>query len=164
MSAPSLLGPNARPMVQLGGDAAWKVRNIKGITCSFQWLDLRQWGFEDTDEHACVPCMVLFRAETVAKGAYVIPQPLAFRYGDNKGNPTHHLITSGFAVAQDLGYDMRDKQAIKACIDIIIEALPDLILMPSEPPSSIDALAKREVRGILATAKINGRVIHSEEL
>lgn len=161
----TLLGPSARPMVALGGASAWRTRTIRGITCSFQWLDLRPHGFEDTPDHACVPCMCLFRPGAMEAGAYVVPQQHAYLFGDKKGNPTPHLLTSGFAVAQRLGFDMRDKHAIRQCIDIIIEALPDLILMPSEPPGgNTEALVQRAVQGIEARVTMNGKVLHEEAL
>lgn len=166
MTAATLLGPSARPMVQLGGAIAWKTREIKGIYIAFQWLDLRRHGFEDTVDHACVPCMCLFRPGSMNKGAYIVPQPLAFQFGDRKGNPTSHLFTSAMLAAQQIGFDMRDKQAYKAIIDIIIEGLPDLILMPSEPPADHEAFGKtaRVIVGIEATAKINGKTVHEELL
>lgn len=164
MTQVSLLGPNARPMVGLGGANAWKQREIKGIFCSFQWIDLRGHGFEDSLDHAAVACMCLFRPASMGKGTYVVPQPLAFQYGDKNGNPTSHLFTSAFAAAEQLGFDMRDKHAIRTIIDIIIEGLPDLILMPSEPPEGSEAAAKLVVHGIEATAKVNGHTIHAELL
>jgi hypothetical protein len=160
----SLLGPTARPMVALGGASAWKQRTIKGIICSFQWLDLRQQGFEDTPDHANVACMCLFRPGSMDRGSYVIPQPHAFLYGDKRGNPTQHLLTAGFAAAETLGFDMRDKHAIRQVIDIIIEGLPDLILMPSEAPDNSEATVRRAIQGIEARATLNGRTLHEEVL
>lgn len=165
MTALSLLGPNARPMVAIGhGPGVWKSRHIRGILCSFQWIDLRQHGFEDTEDHACVPCMVLMRPGSADRGAHVVPQPHAFLFGDKRGNPTPHLLTSAWSAAETMGFDMRDKQAIRSVIDIIIEALPDLILMPSEPIATLDALVKKHTHGIEMTARINGQKIHEELL
>lgn len=164
MSEIRLLGPTARPMVGLGGANAWRTRTIKGILCSFQWLDLRDQGFENTPEHASVACMCLFRPASQDHGAYVIPQPHAFHYGTANGEPTPHLMTAAFAAAQQLGFDMRDKHAIRQIIDIIIEGLPDLILMPSEAPENSDATVRAAIKGIEASAKVNGRTVHEELL
>lgn len=162
--APTLLGPTARPMVALGGANAWRTRRIKDVYCSFQWLDLRQWGFENTPDHACVPCMCLFRPTNTGRGAYVIPQAHAFLFGTRAGHPTNHLLTSAFQIAEDLGFDMRDKHAIRQCIDVVIEGLPDLVLMPTEPPNTTEILVEQAVHGIEATARINGRKVHEELL
>lgn len=160
MNAPTLLGPSARPMVGLGGDGAWKQRNIKGITCSFQWVDLTQWGLEQTNAAMC-----LYNANRNAmRGAYVVPQQNAYLFGDRAGHPTSHLFASAFAAAEQLGFDMRDKMAIRTVIDIIIEGLPDLILMPSEPPNVAEIIIRDAVLGIEAQAKVNGVVIHEELL
>lgn len=154
-----LLGPNARPMVCLGGEGAWRTRTIKGIFCSFQWIDCSAEGMETAN-----PCMVLFRPGSMAQGAYVIPQQNAHRYGHRDGTPTQHLLTAGFAAAEMLGFDMRDRQAVKTIIDIIIEGLPDLILMPSEPPNGSSAILKEAIRGIEATVRVNGKKLHEELL
>ncbi len=161
MSKPlQLLAPSARPLVALGGDNAWKQRNIRGITCSFQWLDLSAEGFESANA-----CMCLFNAyRNMDKGAYVIPQQHGFLFGTREGNPTAHLATTAFSAAQQLGFDMRDKSAIRQIIDIIIEGLPDLILMPSEPPDAPEVIVENAVKGIEATAKLNGKIIHQELL
>lgn len=154
-----LLGPTARPMVCLGGENSWKVRTIKGIFCSFQWLDLSAEGMESAE-----PCMCLFRPGITRPGAYIIPQRNAYRFGHADGTPTQHLITAAFGAAQRLGFDMRDKQAIKQVIDIVIEGLPDLILMPSDPPNATEILVANAVQGIEATARINGKKIYEELL
>lgn len=155
----TLLGPSARPMVALGGDTAWRHRIIRGIHCSFQWLDLSAEGMEPTN-----PCLCLFRPDKMAQGAYVIPQQNAYRYGHPDGTPTQHLLTAAFAATQKIGFDVRDRQAIRQVIDIIIESLPDLIGMPSEPPADSDVIVKEAVRGIEATARVNGRTVHEELL
>lgn len=155
-----LLGPSARPLVALGGTSAWKQRNIRGITCSFQWIDLSAEGGESANA-----CMCLFNAyRNMEQGAYVIPQQHGFLFGTADGHPTAHLATSAFAAAQQLGFDLRDRSAIRKIIDIIIEGLPDLILMPSEPPDSPEVILKNAVKGIEATAKINGVTVHEELL
>jgi hypothetical protein len=160
MNGIALLGPNARPMVGLGGSEAWKQRTIGGITCSFQWIDLSARGLE-----AANACMCLFNANRGMKpGSYVIPQQNAWQFGDKAGHPTTHLFSSAFALAEQLGFDMRDKSAIRKAIDIIIEGLPDLILMPSEPPNAPEVIVREAIRGIEATARVNGRVVHQEVL
>ena len=162
MNSPKLLGPSARPMVALGGDNAWKQRTIQGIVCSFQWLDLSGFGPQFGSAN---PAMCLFnpmRSQTA--GAYVIPQQNAFEFGTRDGHPTSHLATSAFAAAQQLGFDLRDKSAIRKIIDIVIEGLPDLILMPSDPPDAPEIIVREAVRGIEATARINGVKIHEELL
>jgi hypothetical protein len=166
MAEVTLLGPSARPMVALGGASAWKTRTIKGITCSFQWLDLSGHVL-DPASGACGEqvnaCMCLFRPGSLA-GAYVIPQQLAYLYGTKDGTPTAHLLTAAFGAAQKLRYDMRDRMAVRNVIDIIIEGLPDLILMPSEAPNDPAVILRNAIKGIEASAKVNGRVVHEEVL
>lgn len=160
----TLLGPTARPMVALGGASAWRQRVIRGIVCSYQWLDLRPHGYPDTPENANVACMCLFRPGSMARGAYVVPQANAFEYGDNRGNPTPHLAKAAFMAAEQLGFDMRDKHAIRNVMTIILEGIPDLIDMPSEAPNNTETQVRRAILGIEATAKINGKTVHTEVL
>lgn len=155
----ALLGPNANPMVCIGGANAWRTRTIKGIMCSFQWLDLSAEGMDTANA-----CMCLFNPQSVSRGAYVVPQQNAYRFGHRDGTPTQHLLTAGWAAAEQMGFDMRDRSAIKNIIDIIIEGLPDLILMPSEPPNSPEVILREAVRGIEARVKMNGKTIHEEVL
>lgn len=162
MSAPTLLGPSARPMVALGGNNAWKQRTIQGVVSSFQWLDLSGYGspFESANAAMC-----LFNPRrNMDRGAYVIPQQNAFLFGTREGNPTPHLATSAFAAAQQLGFDMRDRSAVRKIMDIIIEGLPDLILMPSTPPNSTEVIVRDAVLGIEAVARVNGVKVHEELL
>lgn len=164
MSELTLLGPTARPMVCFGGINAWRQRVIRGVHCSFQWLDLRQHGFEDTADHAAVACLCLYRPHVLGCEPFVIPQPMAFLYGTRDGKPTAQLFAAALNAIEGLGFDGRDRQAWRQVIDIIIEGLPDLILMPSEPPERSDATIKAAIAGIEATAKINGRVINETVL
>lgn len=159
MNAPTLLGPSARPLVALGGANAWRQRTIRGVICSFQWLDLTEDGLEAT-----TPCMCLFRPQAAERGAYVIPQVNAYQFANRQGGHTAHLATSAFAIAETLGFDIRDRSAIRLCMDIILEGLPDLVDMPSEPPASSDAIVKSFLHGIEATARVNGRKVHEELL
>lgn len=161
----SILGPSARPVVQLGGQGvAWKTRTLHGIFCSFQWVDLRPHGFEDTPDHAAVPCMVLFRPSVMDAGAFVIPQHHAYLYGDKHGNPTAQLAIAAFSAREQLNFGPQDKGALKLIMDIVIEGLPDLILMPSDPPAGSDAALKRQVIGIEAEVKVGGKSIVQDVL
>ena len=45
----SILGPRGTPMVELGGERAWRQRVIGDVVCSYQWLDLRSAGDESAD-------------------------------------------------------------------------------------------------------------------
>jgi hypothetical protein len=154
----TLLGPSARPMVCIGGGGAWKTRTIKGIFCSFQWVDLSADGLDKANA-----CMVLLNPRSMDKTAYVIPQQRAFEYGHKDGSPTQHLLTCAFQAAADLGLSI-NRSTVRAIIDIVIEGLPDLILMPSEPPDSPEVVIRNAVLGIEAAAKVNGKTMYEEVL
>jgi hypothetical protein len=152
-------------MVQLGGAIAWKTRQIRGIYCSFQWLDLRGHGFENTTEHAAIPCMCLFRPAVQSAAAVIIPQHMAFMYGTPKGEVTEHLLQRvRDEWVDDLAFGRADRNAMRTIADIVIEGLPDLICMPSEPPETSDVIVKAPILGIEASASMNGHVIHQEVL
>lgn len=154
----SILGPNGTPMVELGGERAWRQRVIGDVVCSYQWLDLRTHGESSEGPE---PCMVLFPAHRrMETGAYTIPQRNAWSYADNKGNPTPQLLGTAFKAAITLGFDMNDRAAIKRMVDIIVDGIPDLVHMPSDQPAALEI--KRHRQGIEAAVKVNGREIHHE--
>lgn len=158
----SILGPSGTPMVELGGERAWRQRVIGDIVCSFQWLDLRAAGDESADGQP-EPCMVLFPAHRrMDVGAYTIPMRNAFAYVDRKGNPTPQLLKTSALAAETLGFDMNDRASITRMLDIICEGIPDLIDMPTEQPSALEI--KKYQMGIEVTARAAGKDMHSEVL
>ena len=158
----SILGPRGTPMVELGGERAWRQRVIGDIVCSFQWLDLRAAG-DTAAEDGPEPCMCLFPAFRRAEvGAYTIPQRNAYAYVDNKGNPTPQLLKTAALAAETLGFDMNDRASITRMLDIICEGIPDLIDMPSEQPTALEVRKHR--MGIEVTARAAGQDMHSEVL
>lgn len=160
MNAPTLLGPSARPIVAIGGDSSWRSRYFKdvGILCSFQWLDLSADGHE-----SCTPCMVLLRPTSQHKGAFVLPQANAYLMANNASAPLQHLRDQAMNVVLTLEM-AGTRQDIHRIMDIILEGLPDLVDMPSEPPESAGAIIKQHFHGIEARAKVNGLTVHAEVL
>lgn len=156
----SLLGPRGTPMVELGGERAWRQRVIGDIVCSFQWLDLRAAGDPNGEEWP-EPCMVLFPAyRRMETGAYTIPQRNAYAYVDNKGNVTPQLLKSSALAAETLGFDMNDRASISRMLDIICEGMPDLIDMPSEQPGALEV--QRHRMGIEVNVRAAGQTLHTE--
>lgn len=149
----SILGARGANWVELGGDRCWGQQRVKNdIVVSFQWL---MTGKRDPEA-----CMVLF--PTVPKmdgGAYAVPQGNAYEYSDNKGNPTPHLLTAAYNAAQSMGF-FPDQSTVFRIVDIIVDALPDLLRMPSDQPEALDI--KRAVLGIEASAKVAGQTIVQE--
>jgi hypothetical protein len=156
----SILGPRGTPMVELGGERAWRQRVIGDVVCSYQWIDLRAAG-DPKGEEWPEPCMVLFPAfRRMEAGAYTIPQRNAFAYVDRKGNPTPQLLKTCALAAETLGFDMNDRASIRRMIDIICEGIPDLIDMPSDQPSALEVQKHR--MGIEVSARASGRELHTE--
>ena len=158
----SILGPRGTPMVELGGERAWRQRVLGDVVCSFQWLDLRAAGDETADGEP-EPCMVLFPAfRRMETGSYVIPQRNAYAYVDAKGNPTPQFIKTAALAAETMGFTMTDRSSISCMLDIICEGMPDLVDMPLEQPPSLEV--KRHRMGIEVTARACGKDLHSEVL
>lgn len=158
----SILGPSGTPMVELGGERAWRQRVIGDIVASYQWLDLRAAG-DETADGTPEPCMCLFPAHRrMNVGAYTIPMRNAYAYVDKKGNPTPQLMKTACLAAETLGFDMNDRASIHRMLDIICEGIPDLIDMPSEQPAALEVRKHR--MGIEVTARAHGQDMHSEIL
>lgn len=156
-----ILGPSGTPLVELGGERAWRQRVIGDVVCSYQWLDLRQWG-DAGDEDGPQPCMVLFPAyRRLETGAYVIAQRNAWAYVDSRtGQPTPQLARAAHQAAMTLGFDVLDKAAWMRILDVIAEGLPDLIAMPGEQPVALDV--RRPVQGIEVSVRAGGQTLHTE--
>ena len=159
----SILGPRGLPLVELGGDRAWRTFVKGDVIASLQWIDVAA-ADPEFPESGPVPCMCLHHAHRrMETGAYVIPQRNAFQYAlaDGAGIPDSFKAAVLMAVVQ-LGFDPMDRAAAHRVFDIVLEAMPDLIRMPSDMPGALGV--KRQVFGIEAQASINGRVIHQEVL
>lgn len=157
---PTLLGPRGTPLVDLGGDRDWR-RFTKGdIVCSLQWLDLRAQD-PDFPEDGPIPCMVLHHAfRRMETGAHIIPQRYAYLYGARDGKPTLHFFRGVCDACETVGFDRNDKAAQFRMMDLVVEAMPELIMMPSEQPNALEVRAHR--LGIEVTAKAAGKTLHSE--
>ncbi|MNY54771.1 hypothetical protein D3C86_1906810 [compost metagenome] len=61
---------------------------------------------------------------------------------------------------ETLGFDRNDKAAQHRMMDLVVEAMPDLILMPTEQPTPLEV--KRHRMGIEVTARAGGKTLHRE--
>lgn len=160
MAETSLLGPSGTPYVELGGERAWRQYSKGDMVCSLQWLDLQAQDPEFPEEGP-IPCMVLFHAfRRMETGAHVIPQRYAYLYGAREGKPTLHFFRAVVDACETLGFDRNDKAAQHRLMDLVVEAMPDLILMPSEQPTALEV--QRQRLGIEVTARNGGKTLHSE--
>ncbi|QNK66078.1 hypothetical protein [Variovorax sp. PAMC26660] len=156
----SLLGPRGTPMVELGGERAWRQYTKGEIVCSLQWLDLQA---QDPafPEDGPIPCMVLFHAfRRLNTAAHVIPQRYAYLYGAREGKPTFHFFRGVADACETLGFDRNDKAAQHRMMDLVVEAMPDLIRMPTDQPNALEV--QRHRMGIEVTARAGGKTLHSE--
>lgn len=156
----SLLGPRGTPLVELGGERAWRSFTKGDIVCSLQWLDLQA---QDPafPEEGPIPCMVLHSAfRRMDIGAHVIPQRYAYLYGAREGKPTLHFFRAVCDACETLGFDRNDKAAQHRMMDLVVEALPDLILMPTEQPDALEM--HRHRMGIEVSVKAGGKTLHTE--
>lgn len=160
-STGGLLGPRGLPMVELSGARAWRTFTKGDVIASLQWIDVKAFDPQFEDEGP-VPCMCLHHAHRrVESGSYVIPQVNAFKYAMSNGTgiPDSFLVAVHNAVVE-LGFDRNDKAARHRVFDIVLEAMPDLIRMPSEMPESLHVA--KQVRGIEVTVRQGDRVLHQE--
>jgi len=151
----TILSPRGTPLVQIGGDRAWREFTKGDIVVSLQWLDR-----PDIDPEGPHPCMILrplLRKEDA--GVYVIPQRNGFAYAQRGGGPTPHAMGAAFKAAIEMGF-FPDQSTVYRILDCVMECMPDLIRMPSVQPADLEV--KRALMGIEASATINGRVLAQE--
>ncbi|MFM9424352.1 hypothetical protein RCH10_000780 [Variovorax sp. GrIS 2.14] len=162
MTTPSLLGPRGTPFVDLGGERAWRQFTKGDMVASLQWLDLQAHD-PSFPEEGPIPCMTIFHAfRRMDTGAHVIPQRFAYIYGAREGKPTPYFFNSVLNACETCGFDKNDKAARHRMMDLVIEALPDLITMPSEQPTALEIQAHR--LGIEVTVRNGDKTMHTEVL
>ena len=83
-----------------------------------------------------------------------------YLYGAEEGRPTADFFRMVCDACETIGFDKNDKAAQFRMLDLVVEALPDLILMPTEQPSILEVQAHR--LGIEVTARAAGKTLHSE--
>lgn len=150
-----ILGARGTPLVQIGGDRAWREFTKGDIVASLQWLDRA-----DIDPEGPHPCLILrplYRKEDA--GVYVIPQRNAYAYATRDGGPTPHALGAAFKAAIEMGF-FPEQTTVHRILDLIVEVMPDLIRMPSMQPDSLEV--KRAVQGIEISASIAGKTVAQE--
>jgi hypothetical protein len=150
-----ILSPTGRPMLEMGGPSAWKVRIRGDIAISFQWVNGE-------------PAMVLYKPHNqLQKGAYAICLSAAYEFVDRNDRPTEHLMVAAFNAAIQLGF-YPDKSTTTRIMDIVCDYMEDLILMPPEPQQAIDMrkAAQRKMEPSLGemVVKAGGRTIMETEI
>lgn len=162
MNTPSLLGPRGTPYVDLGGDRAWRQFTKGDMVASLQWLDLQAHDPEFPEEGP-IPCMAIFHAfRRVDTGAHIIPQRYAYLYGAADGNPTPFFFGAVLNACETCGFDMNDRAARFRMKDLVMEAMRELILMPTAQPDELQVQAHR--LGIEVTVRSGDKTMHTELL
>lgn len=151
-----ILGTTGRPVIGFGGEEAHKQFTKGDIVCSLQWVDL---GSDDGPE----PVAAIYpTSRRMDSGAYVVPQANAHAFFSRDGNPTLHLMDCAVKAAHHIG-SFPDRSTVYRIADILTEAAPDLVRMPTSLPESVAAAIRKEkgknVMGIEATASVNGKVV-----
>lgn len=129
---------------------------------SLQWIDL-QASNPDYDEEGAVPCMCLFHAHrrSIETSAYIIPQSAAFKFIRSDGLGPTILFHNAVALAVlEMGFSPTDTSAKHRTIDLIRDHITDLFAMSGEQPADLNVA--RQLLGIEATVKVNGKVIKQE--
>lgn len=138
----NLVSPEGLGMVRLGGDDVWKQRLTKGIVSEYKWIDGK-----------C--SMILYRPVAAHRTkAFVIDLRDAHHYAESNGGPSPTLMRDAMTAAEEIGFSARDKSAVMAIMDVILDGLSDLLKMPPEPTKKVDT--SREPDGVFT---ISGKEI-----
>lgn len=128
----SIVGPTGQKLVMLGGDV-YEQRITGDIISEFKWVDGE-------------PVMLLYKRVLGTTGkAYMIEFKDAYRFATSSGNATKELVQSLCRDAAKALNSENDKATIFRLIDIILNGLPDLLMMPPEPKAH--EIANRETSG-----------------
>lgn len=145
MNGYELAGPDGQPLLKR--DAEW-LRRVKGdLTVSYQWI--KTGNFPDGIE-----AMVFWR-NISPQVRFALTSAKVCDYAQSKGTAAHGLMTKAIEICEFLGYDVNsDRQSVRRLMDVILDGISDLIMMPP-PPDSPEA--QLESVGVL-TVKANGQV------
>ncbi len=92
---------------------------------------------------------------------YVIMESAAYLYADENGNPTPRLVESAAKASEVLCLNQTN-YAVKKIVDVIVDGLPDLVQMPSEPPNEVAKAAIGEIKLMADGKLIAGQEIREE--
>lgn len=116
----SILGPTGQKLVMLGGDV-YDQRITGDIISEYKWVDGE-------------PVMLLYkRVLGTNTQAYMIEFKDAYKFATSSGNATKELVQQLCKDAARAINAENDKATIFRLIDIILNGLPDLLMMPPEP-------------------------------
>lgn len=130
--------------VLIGGDQAYLQRVIGDFVVSYQWVN---------DE----PAMIIWPKikRTLTNGAFVLALSSAYKYDDPQ-----YLIVQSIEAVKYLGFEPL-KSTVHKMADIIIEGLPDLVMMP--PAKPMEKPKNQEIAGEMII-KVDGRTIMHDEV
>lgn len=132
-------------MIEWAGPDAWKTRRVGGFLVSLEWAVLP--GSRTAQRVVVIgrPREGAFvRADDMTAGVW---QPRCYREADRPamlefdmdgkptGRPTRDLIWDAGQSVTLLGYSQDDRTAIRHYIDAMLNAMIDMVRMPSAPPS-----------------------------
>jgi len=89
---------------------------------------------------------------------YCIMESAAYLYADESGNPTRRLIESAAKASEVLCLN-QTTSSVRKIVDVIVDGLPDLVKMPSEPPNEVAKAAIGELK-----LMENGKLVAGQEI
>jgi hypothetical protein len=142
--------------ITVGDETAWKVRRHGDIVVAFHWVGAGQ----DAEEE---PAMVLYPAiPSKGAGCVIICLSAAYKYADSRtGEPTVYLLQRLTQFAKQMGMVITSS-AMRKIADVVVDSLPDLLIMPPEPNAVAIERALKETGGVRlgeADIKVDGETI-----
>ncbi len=129
------LSTDGRPIFNMGGAQAWKVRGHRGYVVSLEYVGSGRKSYA---------AMVIWPertslADDVEAGAWCISRRVITNFvgfdanGKCTGRPSEHLIREARLSLNTLGKDQGDEQALGALVNAVVQFAPELVLMPAIP-------------------------------
>jgi hypothetical protein len=130
---------------EVGGSKCWRKFRRGNLLAALHWLDGE-------------PAILL--AAAGSRSAYAIPLPVIHQYARADGYPEPEALARlAPAVADHLGLGL-DRSTLYQVVEIVLDALPDLVAMPPAPPAD----QKPEAGSAGLVIKQGGRIVFEREV
>lgn len=144
MRTTETLNASGQPLIEWGGHDAWKTRRLGDLLVSLEWAVLP--GSRTAQRVVVIGRPREGRLVQISDATQGGWQPRCYRESDRPhmlefdidgnptGRPTRDLIWDAGQSIALMGYDQNDRAATHHYIDALLNALIDMVRMPSAPP------------------------------
>jgi hypothetical protein len=123
-----LLDAQGRRVVRFGGQDAWLQRARRGYIVNFEWAP------DPDNRKRTDACIVIISETGTDRGSWMITRRGIMRFCDAHNKPTLYAFQQARQALPLLGRSTIDLE-VKTLVDVVMDSVDDLVLMPATPPA-----------------------------